>query len=95
MFDCRGKEVRRIEFPTAGSYSSPIREGSFELRGDRVTRLGTNMYACTVHPQRRPGSGCDHHHVCVCLISRFNTENPEETRTSKTPSVKAMGRFFC
>ncbi|XP_069547764.1 protein OSCP1a [Brachyistius frenatus] len=43
-FDVRGREVRRIEFPTGGSYSSPIKEGCFELHGDRVTRLGMNVY---------------------------------------------------
>ncbi|XP_075907635.1 protein OSCP1a [Nelusetta ayraudi] len=61
IFDCRGKGVRRCEFPSGGSYTSPIREGSLDLRGDRVTKLGTNM---------------------------FTTEHPEETHTSKTPSVK-------
>uniref|UniRef100_A0A8C4DP87 Organic solute carrier partner 1a n=1 Tax=Dicentrarchus labrax TaxID=13489 RepID=A0A8C4DP87_DICLA len=43
-FNSKGREVRRSEFPTGGSYTSPIREGSFELHGDRVIRLGTNMY---------------------------------------------------
>uniref|UniRef100_A0A8D2ZH48 Organic solute carrier partner 1a n=1 Tax=Scophthalmus maximus TaxID=52904 RepID=A0A8D2ZH48_SCOMX len=57
----KGREVRRSEFPTGGSYSSPVREGCFELHGDRVTRLGRNMYTLS---------------------------HPEETRTSKAPSVK-------
>ncbi|KAE8281799.1 Protein OSCP1 [Larimichthys crocea] len=43
-FDSQGREVRRSEFPTGGSYTSPIREGSFDLHGDRVIRLGMNMY---------------------------------------------------
>lgn len=43
LFDSTGREVRRSEFPTGGSYTSPIREGSLDLRGDRVTKLGTNM----------------------------------------------------
>ncbi|KAG8005370.1 Protein OSCP1, partial [Nibea albiflora] len=43
-FDSKGREVRRSEFPTGGSYTSPIREGSFDLHGDRVIRLGMNMY---------------------------------------------------
>lgn len=47
MFDCGGKEVRRLEFPSGGSYTSPIREGSLDLRGNRVTKLGTNMYLVT------------------------------------------------
>ncbi|XP_050923236.1 protein OSCP1a isoform X3 [Lates calcarifer] len=46
-FDSKGREVRRSEFPTGGSYSSPIREGCFELHGDRIIRLGLNMYVLT------------------------------------------------
>ncbi|XP_070840959.1 protein OSCP1a isoform X2 [Chaetodon trifascialis] len=60
-FDSQAREVRRSEFPTGGSYTSPIREGSFDLHGDRVTRLGMNMYT---------------------------VNHPEETHTSKAPSVK-------
>ncbi|TNN57384.1 Protein OSCP1 [Liparis tanakae] len=44
MFDRKGREVTRGEFPSGGSYTSPIREGCFELHGDRVIALGTNMY---------------------------------------------------
>ncbi|XP_034456512.1 protein OSCP1a [Hippoglossus hippoglossus] len=60
-FDTKGREVRRGEFPTGGSYTSAIREGCFELHGDRVVRLGRNMYT---------------------------VNHPEETHTSKAPSVK-------
>ncbi|KAM9340498.1 protein OSCP1a [Symphorus nematophorus] len=49
-FDIRGREVRRSEFPTGGSYTSPIREGCFELHGDRVVKLGMNMYNVD-HPE--------------------------------------------
>ncbi|XP_041811726.1 protein OSCP1a [Chelmon rostratus] len=49
-FDIKAREVRRSEFPTGGSYTSPIREGSFELHGDRVIRLGMNMYTVN-HPE--------------------------------------------
>ncbi|KAM3595879.1 uncharacterized protein V6R79_004471 [Siganus canaliculatus] len=44
-FDSKGREASRSEFPTGGSYTSPIREGSFELHGDRVITLGRNMYS--------------------------------------------------
>ncbi|CAL8292438.1 unnamed protein product [Merluccius merluccius] len=46
-YDSRGREVRRVHFPTGGSYSPPLREGCFSLHGDRVTRLGTSMYHIT------------------------------------------------
>ncbi|XP_068603414.1 protein OSCP1a [Brachionichthys hirsutus] len=44
-FDSKGREVRRRVFPTEGHYTSPIREGCFDLHGDRVIRLGLNMYS--------------------------------------------------
>ncbi|XP_034016276.1 protein OSCP1-like [Thalassophryne amazonica] len=44
MFDSKGKEVRQCKFPTGGNYTSSIRQGSFELHGDRVITLGMNMY---------------------------------------------------
>ncbi|KAM6958800.1 protein OSCP1a, partial [Aplochiton taeniatus] len=47
VFNSRGREVRHWEFPTGGSYTSPVREGSLELFGDRVTSLGSNMYSVT------------------------------------------------
>ncbi|XP_053718700.1 protein OSCP1a isoform X4 [Synchiropus splendidus] len=42
-FDRSGRE-RRSEFPTGGSYSRALKEGSLELHGDRVTKLGLNMF---------------------------------------------------
>uniref|UniRef100_A0A8C3AVF8 Organic solute carrier partner 1a n=1 Tax=Cyclopterus lumpus TaxID=8103 RepID=A0A8C3AVF8_CYCLU len=48
MFDRKGREVRRGEFPTGGSYTSPIRQGCFALHGNRVITLGMNMYVGTV-----------------------------------------------
>ncbi|XP_050182587.1 protein OSCP1 isoform X3 [Myiozetetes cayanensis] len=45
IFNQKGVEVKRTEFTTAGNYVTPQREGSFELYGDRVLKLGTNMYS--------------------------------------------------
>ncbi|XP_029700899.1 protein OSCP1a isoform X2 [Takifugu rubripes] len=56
LFNRTGREVRRSEFPTRGSYTSPIREGSLDLRGDRVIKLGTNMFTET-HPEETKTSG--------------------------------------
>ncbi|XP_054148535.1 protein OSCP1 isoform X2 [Melozone crissalis] len=47
IFNHKGVEVKRAEFSTAGNYVTPQREGSFELYGDRVLKLGTNMYSVT------------------------------------------------
>ncbi|XP_072530363.1 protein OSCP1a isoform X1 [Salminus brasiliensis] len=51
-FNSRGREVRRREFPSGGCYTSTVREGSFDIAGDRVTRLGTNMYCVTSEDTR-------------------------------------------
>ncbi|NXL41712.1 OSCP1 protein, partial [Podilymbus podiceps] len=45
MFNRNGDEVKRTEFTTDGNYVTPQREGSFDLYGDRVLKLGTNMYS--------------------------------------------------
>ncbi|KAI1894869.1 hypothetical protein AGOR_G00120200 [Albula goreensis] len=45
IFNCSGEEVKRQQFPNGGSYSSALREGSFEMFGERVIKLGTNMYS--------------------------------------------------
>ncbi|XP_060948972.1 LOW QUALITY PROTEIN: protein OSCP1a [Limanda limanda] len=60
-FDSKGREGQRGEFPSGGSYTSSIREGCFQLHGDRVVRLGLNIYT---------------------------VNHPEETHTSKAPSVQ-------
>ncbi|KAJ8289522.1 hypothetical protein GJAV_G00002280 [Gymnothorax javanicus] len=45
ILSCTGDEVKRLQFPNGGSYSSALREGSFEMFGERVIKLGTNMYS--------------------------------------------------
>uniref|UniRef100_A0A8B9F506 Organic solute carrier partner 1 n=1 Tax=Amazona collaria TaxID=241587 RepID=A0A8B9F506_9PSIT len=45
IFNHDGDEVKRTEFTTPGNYVTPQREGSFGLYGDRVLKLGTNMYS--------------------------------------------------
>lgn len=43
MFSCTGEETTRLQFANGGNYTAALREGSFEMFGDRVTKLGTNM----------------------------------------------------
>uniref|UniRef100_H3D3R7 Organic solute carrier partner 1 n=2 Tax=Tetraodon nigroviridis TaxID=99883 RepID=H3D3R7_TETNG len=45
LFSCSGDEMSRLQFSNGGNYCVALREGSFELFGDRVTKLGTNMYS--------------------------------------------------
>ncbi|XP_057211083.1 protein OSCP1a [Triplophysa rosa] len=41
----KGQEVRRTVFPRGENYTRALHDASFDLSGDRVTRLGTNMYS--------------------------------------------------
>lgn len=43
VFSCTGEEMSRLQFNNGGNYTAALREGSFEIFGDRVTKLGTNM----------------------------------------------------
>ncbi|XP_023367946.1 protein OSCP1 isoform X1 [Otolemur garnettii] len=45
MFNKKGEEVKKMEFKHGGNYSAAHKEGSLELYGDRVLKLGTNMYS--------------------------------------------------
>uniref|UniRef100_A0A1A8PDE1 Organic solute carrier partner 1 n=1 Tax=Nothobranchius rachovii TaxID=451742 RepID=A0A1A8PDE1_9TELE len=44
-FSCTGEELNRLQFINEGDYTLALREGSFDIFGDRVTKLGTNMYS--------------------------------------------------
>lgn len=44
MFSSTGEEVTRLQFRDGGNYTAALREGSFELFGDRIIKLGTNMW---------------------------------------------------
>ncbi|XP_069752000.1 protein OSCP1 isoform X2 [Narcine bancroftii] len=44
-FNYDGKEVKQMEFPAFGNYTSALTEGSLNLFGDRIIKLGTNMYS--------------------------------------------------
>ncbi|XP_066125731.1 protein OSCP1 isoform X3 [Saccopteryx bilineata] len=45
MFNQKGEEMKRVDFQHGGTYVTAPKEGSFELHGDRVLKLGTNMYS--------------------------------------------------
>ncbi|KAM9385397.1 protein OSCP1a [Pholidichthys leucotaenia] len=95
IFDIRGREVRRIEFPSGGSYSSPVRQGSFELHGDRVIRLGLNMYSVghpqETHTSKAPSAKADDTpnllakeelNLLARLMGSMKTENKPKCETS-------------
>ncbi|KAL3882260.1 hypothetical protein ACJMK2_028622 [Sinanodonta woodiana] len=45
LFDESGKEAKTASFPSGGNYTIAQKEGSIEMKGDRVTNLGKNMYS--------------------------------------------------
>ncbi|XP_045195678.1 protein OSCP1-like isoform X1 [Mercenaria mercenaria] len=44
-FDEKGRESKSQSFPSGGSYHQLSKPGSIDIKGDRVTKLGTNMYS--------------------------------------------------
>ncbi|KAL4233856.1 Protein oscp1 [Mactra antiquata] len=44
-FDEKGRESKTLNFPPGGDYQVPKKQGSIDMKGDRVTKLGTNMYS--------------------------------------------------
>lgn len=59
MFSCVGEEVKRLQFQGGGNYNASLREGSFEMYGDRVIKLGTNMWASTTSQPHFKHGYCD------------------------------------
>ncbi|XP_061737509.1 protein OSCP1a isoform X2 [Nerophis ophidion] len=61
IFDTKGRKVREVHFPSGGSYSAANKEGSFGLHGDRVLRLGMNIYTVNlaVEPSKSPSLKTD------------------------------------
>ncbi|WAR08115.1 OSCP1-like protein, partial [Mya arenaria] len=41
-YDSSGKETKSAGFPSGGNYHQQMKSGSIDLKGDRVTKLGTN-----------------------------------------------------
>lgn len=48
LFSCSGDEIKRLQFSNGGNYCVALRVGSFEIFGDRVTKLGTNMWVQSI-----------------------------------------------
>ncbi|XP_077576845.1 protein OSCP1 [Stigmatopora nigra] len=70
MYSCTGDESSMLLFNNAGNYAPAVSEGSFDLFGDRVTKLGTNMYS-VCRPVETHMSGTSKHlaqHTKVNLV---------------------------
>ncbi|XP_060600317.1 protein OSCP1-like isoform X1 [Ruditapes philippinarum] len=44
-YDEKGRESKSASFPAGGNYHQLAKPGSIDIKGDRVTKLGTNMYS--------------------------------------------------
>jgi hypothetical protein len=42
-YDEKGRESKSASFPAGGNYHQLAKPGSIDIKGDRVTKLGTNM----------------------------------------------------
>ncbi|XP_077599829.1 protein OSCP1a isoform X2 [Stigmatopora nigra] len=49
-FDKKGRETCRYRFSSGGNYCHPIKDASFGLHGERVIKLGVNMF-CINHEE--------------------------------------------
>lgn len=78
-FNSDGKQNKTVEFPTSGNYSATLKEGSLAPKGDRVVKLGKNMYNkvrpsdTTVSPEKQ----------------QRKTQSVEEITSNPNPMVKA------
>ncbi|GFS17505.1 protein OSCP1 [Elysia marginata] len=71
-FDASGKS-RNIAFAPGANYTVASREGSFDLRGDRITKLGCNMYSAS-RPVETSGPSIS---KSVMQGSDMDTSNPD------------------
>ncbi|ELW48190.1 Protein OSCP1 [Tupaia chinensis] len=58
-FNSKGEEVKTAEFKHGGNYVPAAQEGSFELYGDRVLKLGTNMYSVNPPAEAKTSTASD------------------------------------
>ncbi|XP_021376797.1 protein OSCP1-like isoform X2 [Mizuhopecten yessoensis] len=45
LYDASGNVRNTSQFPANGNFVPALQEGSFDIKGSRVTKLGTNMYS--------------------------------------------------
>uniref|UniRef100_A0A667Z0G4 Organic solute carrier partner 1 n=1 Tax=Myripristis murdjan TaxID=586833 RepID=A0A667Z0G4_9TELE len=69
IFSCTGEEVSRLQFSNGGNYTSALREGSLEMFGDRVIKLGTNI-------MNTPEGGNVNVHVAIVCNQVNTAPNP-------------------
>ncbi|XP_022104427.1 protein OSCP1-like [Acanthaster planci] len=80
-YDESGLHIKTTEFPSGSKYQASLLEGSVDMKGDRVIKLGTNMYN-TVRPTDTTVSSPPQKTVVVSATAEDATANPN-------PMVKA------
>ncbi|KAM9033308.1 protein OSCP1 isoform X2 [Sarcophilus harrisii] len=86
MFNNKGEEVKRMEFKHGGQYVRAESEGSFELSGDRVLTLGTNMYSASRPVETRVSGALKN--------SSLNTKDNIAARTLAKEELNFLARLM-
>ncbi|GAA6095467.1 protein OSCP1a isoform X1 [Tachysurus ichikawai] len=88
-FNSRGRVVGRREFVSGGSYTGPMREPSFDLSGDRVTRLGTNMYGVSSAEDTHTSQSSTH----ICKSKQVSDDPNPLAKEELNLLAKLMGQI--
>ncbi|XP_014674452.1 PREDICTED: protein OSCP1-like [Priapulus caudatus] len=80
LFNDKGEQVKTVSFASGGNYTCPLVASSIELHGNRVTRLGTNMYTVTKPFETTVSRDLNH---------RSESEGSDVDRNNPNPLAKA------
>ncbi|OWF39164.1 protein OSCP1-like isoform X3 [Mizuhopecten yessoensis] len=75
LYDASGNVRNTSQFPANGNFVPALQEGSFDIKGSRVTKLGTNMYS-VVRTVETISSGVQRRQANVVSDIESNTPDP-------------------
>ncbi|XP_033741244.1 protein OSCP1-like [Pecten maximus] len=75
LYDANGSVRNTTNFPVNGNFIPALQEGSFDIKGNRVTKLGTNMYS-VVRTVETISSGAPRQQTNVVSDIESNTPDP-------------------
>ncbi|XP_053344325.1 protein OSCP1a [Clarias gariepinus] len=88
-YNSRGRVVRRREFVSGGRYTSSVRDASFDVSGDRVTRLGTNMYGVSSDKDTHTSGSSKH----TCRSEQVSDDPNPLAKAELNLLAKLMGQM--
>ena len=85
LYNEKGQQIKQSSFDCIGRYAASSREGSIDLRGDRGTKLGTNIYNVSrkVEAVDSPGS------------SKQSMSSVDMDHMASNPQAKAQLDLLC